>query len=118
MASGKGRTPSVARRARARAAGTAVATAAVDSSPSRYIAKVDRVTGQELEGEIRPDELLVHAHRDGHPLELAVGFLASRVVSFTGNERLVKRGVRSLNKLGGFAAEAIGALGGSRELEK
>jgi nucleoside-diphosphate-sugar epimerase len=116
MASGKGRTPSVARRARARAAKPAPEV--IDSSPSRYIAKVDRATGQEIEGEIRPDDLLVHAHRDGHPLELAVGFLASRVVSLTGNEKLVKRGVRGLNKLGGLAAEAIGALGGSRDLEK
>jgi nucleoside-diphosphate-sugar epimerase len=92
--------------------------ATLDLSPSRYIAKVDRATGRELSDPIRPEELLVHAHRDNHPVELAVQFMASRLVGLTGNESLVKRGVRGLNKLGGFAASAIGSVSGSRAAEQ
>ena len=117
----KGRSPTVARRARSRAgkaARTTQQSPAADFSPSRYIAKVDRASGREIDEEIRPEELLVHAHRDNHPLELAVQFMASRLVGLTGNETLINRGVRSLNKLGGFAAEAIGAVSGSADVEK
>ncbi len=85
-------------------------------SPTRYIARVDRGSGQEIPGEIRPEELLVHAHRDNHPAELAVQFLASRLVRLTGNETLVSRGVRGINKVGGLAAEAVGSLLGKPEL--
>lgn len=115
----KGRLAAVPRRARgAKAERTAPATPELDSSPSRYIVKVDRATGQELPDEIKPEELLVHAHRDNHPVELAVQFLASRLVGLTGNEGLVRRGVRGLNKLGGLAADTLGALSGDRELER
>jgi len=49
-------------------------------SPSRYIVKVDRATGAELPDPIEPAELLVHAHRDKHPIEIAAQFLASRLI--------------------------------------
>lgn len=117
MGTAKGRLASVARRARRKTADES-APGELDSSPSRYIAKVDRATGEELPDEISPDELLVHAHRDNHPVELAVQFLASRVVGLTGNETLVRRGVRGLNKLGAFAAEALGSLTGRHDLER
>jgi nucleoside-diphosphate-sugar epimerase len=120
MAVAKGRSPTVARRARTRAkkqAGSAPP-ATLSNSPSRYIVKVDRATGAVLDEEIRPEDLLVHAHRDNHPLELLVQFSASRLVDLTRNEKLVKRGVRGLNKLGEFAAEALGALSGSIDVER
>ena len=58
-----------------------------ESSPSRYIAKVSLVTGKEILRPIDPDELLVHAHRDKNPIEVTAAFLASRLISWTGNER-------------------------------
>jgi len=90
----------------------------LDMSPSRYIAKIDRATGHELPDAIEPAELLVHAHRDNHPADVAVQFLASRLVSLTGNEGLVQRGVRGVNKLGAFAAEVAGAATGRPQLER
>jgi nucleoside-diphosphate-sugar epimerase len=80
-----------------------------DTSPSRYIARVNRRTGHELPGPIEPDELLVHAHRDQHPAEVIAQFLGSRVLQLTGRERLVESTLRRLNALGEAAAEMAGA---------
>ena len=89
-----------------------------DSSPSRYIAKVSLTTGKEILRPIDPDELLVHAHRDKNPLEVTAQFLASRVISWTGNEETVKDGLRKVNLLGLKLAEALGQAVGSRAVEK
>jgi nucleoside-diphosphate-sugar epimerase len=80
-----------------------------DISPSRYIARVNRRSGHELPGPIEPDELLVHAHRDQHPVEVIAQFLGSRVLQLTGRERLVESALRRLNALGEGAAEMVGA---------
>ena len=81
-----------------------------DSAPSRYIAKVDHVTGAERPGPVHPDELLVHAHRDHHPVDITVQFLASRIVGLTGSEWVAEQSLRALNALGGRLAGAIGSL--------
>ena len=72
----------------------------VDMSPSQYIVKVDRATGEVLPDPIDPAELLVHAHRDRHPVEIAAQYFASRVVDVTGNEGLVMRGLRLVESAG------------------
>ena len=87
-------------------------------SPSRYIARISEETGREISGTIDPDELLVHAHRDHHPIEVAAQFIASRLIHFTGQERTVRRGLRALDSLGVGAAEAIGRLIGSDAIAK
>jgi nucleoside-diphosphate-sugar epimerase len=87
-------------------------------SPNRYIARIDRATGKEIRGPIDPHELLVHAHRDNHPLEIATQYLASRVIQVTGNEAIVKDGLKVMGKLGGFAAEAVGWVTGSHDAER
>lgn len=91
---------------------------ASEFSPSRYIAKVSLRSGQELEPEIDPSELLVHAHRDKHPLEVAAQYLASRALQVTGNERRVRGGLKLVNAFGSRVAEGIGALAGSPSAEK
>ena len=73
-------------------------------SPSQYIVKVDRATGEPLPDPIDPADLLVHAHRDRHPVEIAAQFLASRLVQVTGNERLVRRGLGLLEAWGRASA--------------
>jgi nucleoside-diphosphate-sugar epimerase len=88
-----------------------------ESSPSRYIAKVSLATGKEILRPIDPDELLVHAHRDKNPLEVTAQFLASRAISWTGNEETVKDGLRKVNLLGLKIAEALGQATGSRAVE-
>jgi nucleoside-diphosphate-sugar epimerase len=85
-----------------------------ESSPSRYIAKISMVTGKEIPRPIDPDELLVHAHRDKNPVEVTAAFLASRLVSFSGNEDAVKSRLRKINALGTTIAEALGSATGSR----
>ncbi|HJS59669.1 MAG TPA: SDR family oxidoreductase [Vicinamibacteria bacterium] len=87
-------------------------------SPSRYIARVDRETGREIPGSIDPDELLVHAHRDQHPAELAAQFVASRVIGLTGKERVVRHGLRALTGLGHWMARGVGVVTGSEEARR
>jgi nucleoside-diphosphate-sugar epimerase len=85
-----------------------------DGDPSRYIARLNRRTGKEIPGPIAPEDLLVHAHRDNNPVEVAAQFLASRAIQLTGAEEAVRDAVRALNALGAQLAETVGALTGSR----
>jgi nucleoside-diphosphate-sugar epimerase len=87
-------------------------------SPSRYIVKVDRATGEPLPGLIEPADLLVHAHRDHHPVEIAAQFLASRFIQLTGNERLVKRGLKAAEAIGSRVGRTVGELTGNPEDER
>jgi nucleoside-diphosphate-sugar epimerase len=89
-----------------------------DLSPSRYLVRVHRRTGEEIPGRIDPDELLIHTHRDNHPLEVIVQFLASRAVQLSGSEAIAREGLRTINALGTLAAQAVGTAVGSKELEK
>jgi nucleoside-diphosphate-sugar epimerase len=111
-----------ARKPRARARGAAARGAAappeLDSSPSRYIARISRATGEEIPGPIDPDELLVHAHRDKHPLEVAAQVAASRVLAFTGNEARVGDLLRRVNGIGTKLAEVAGLATGEEWVER
>jgi nucleoside-diphosphate-sugar epimerase len=106
-------------RARTAAGGRAAASPeALDLSPSRYIARISRLTGEEIPGPIDPDELLVHAHRDNHPVEVAAQFMASRVLAFTGNEARVGDLLRRVNGLGTKLAEMAGLATGEEWVER
>jgi nucleoside-diphosphate-sugar epimerase len=91
---------------------------AFDFSPERYIARISRATGEEIPGPIDPDELLVHAHRDKHPAEVAAQFLASRVLAFTGNEARVGDILRRVNGVGTKLAEMAGLATGREWVER
>src|SRR5262245_13392566 len=91
---------------------------AFTSAPERYILRVSRRDGEEIAGPIDPEELLVHHHRDNHPVEVAAQFMASRVIGLTGNEQLVRKGLRSLNAMGGMVAGVVGKAIGSPGLER
>jgi nucleoside-diphosphate-sugar epimerase len=91
---------------------------AEEISPSRYIACISKRTGQPVERPIEPDELLVHAYRDQHPMEVAAQFLGSRLIQLTGRERTVEEGLRRVNTLGAKVAELVGAATGSRTVEQ
>ena len=111
----QGRIGAVARRAGKRAP-SAGAAAVEDFAPQRYIAKVSLETGQEIPGPIDPADLLVHAHRDNHPMDVAAQFVASRLIQLTGREAVVGKGLSLLNKFGVGMADAAGAALGNREL--
>jgi nucleoside-diphosphate-sugar epimerase len=93
------------------------AAAAGDSSPSLYIARIDKRTGVELRGPIDPEELLVHAHRDLHPVEVGAQFVASRLIQLTGREHAVDAGIRRVNAVGGKLAEMVATVAGRPALE-
>jgi nucleoside-diphosphate-sugar epimerase len=61
---------------------------------------------------IDPAELLVHAHRDDHPVEIAAQFLASRLIRVTGNEALVRRILRALDRVGTRLGDAGARMSG------
>src|SRR5688572_25439610 len=90
---------------------------AADDSPSRYIARIDKRTGAEIPGPIDPGELLVHAHRDLHPVEVAIQFMASRLVGLTGREDVVDAGVRRANAVGAKVAELAASFSGRPDVE-
>jgi nucleoside-diphosphate-sugar epimerase len=118
---GHGQAAAVVRRAtkRARGAPRALpAAAGIDSSPSQYIVKVDRSSGEPLAEPVLPAELLVHAHRDQHPVEIAAQYLTSRLLRVTGNEALAKGGLRALEGLGARVASLAGAVTGSAADER
>ena len=90
---------------------------AADDSPSRYIARIDKRTGAEIPGPIDPGELLVHAHRDLHPVEVAAQFMASRFVGLTGREDIVDAGMRRVNAVGAKVAEMAATVAGRPDIE-
>jgi len=89
-----------------------------DTSPNRYIEKVNRATGREIPGPIDPDDLLVHAHRDQNPIEVAAQVIASGFIRTTGRERAVERGLKALNEMAGRGAELASLFIGGRAFEK
>jgi nucleoside-diphosphate-sugar epimerase len=114
-----------AKRPRARARGLAGRRAPAgagpepsDNAPDRYIARVNRTTGEEIPGPIDPDELLVHAHRDKHPLEVVAQVMASRALAFTGNEERVGDILRRVNGVGAKLAEMAGLATGEEWVER
>jgi nucleoside-diphosphate-sugar epimerase len=92
--------------------------AAVDMSPSQYIVKVDRASGEALSDPIAPAELLVHAHRDRHPVEITAQFVASRFIRVTGNEGLVVRGLRLVESAGRGVGRLAASLTGDPSQER
>jgi len=90
----------------------------LDLSPNRYIEKLNRATGREISGPIDPDDLLVHAHRDQHPLEVAAQVIASGFIRTTGRERAVERGLKALNEMAGRGAEFASLFVGGRGFER
>ncbi len=90
----------------------------IDLSPNRYIEKVNRATGREIPGKIDPDDLLVHAHRDQHPIEVAAQVIASGFIRTTGKERAVERGLKAINEMAGRGAELASLFVGGRAFER
>ena len=91
---------------------------ASDTSPSRYVARIDRATGRELDLPILPGELLVQAHRDRHPLDITAQLLASRLAELTGGEWMAREGMRRLRRLGEGVAHALGGMLHDAEVER
>ena len=89
-----------------------------NSNPAQFVMRVDRHTGEEIPGPIDPDELLIHAYRDRHPLEVMAQFLASRAIQLTGSEWWARQGLRAINTIGALMAQAVGTAVGNSDLER
>jgi nucleoside-diphosphate-sugar epimerase len=82
--------------------------------PSRYIEKVSLLTGEVMEEEILPKQLLVNHHRDFHVMDVYARFLMSRAIRRTGDQEAVEDRMRSVRKLGKKAIDMVGSLLGER----
>jgi nucleoside-diphosphate-sugar epimerase len=78
--------------------GTGKVTAA--RAPSYYIEKVSLQTGEVLNEEIKPEQLLIHAHRDFHFMDFEARRIMSRIVRTTGDEEQAYAAVRRLRRWG------------------
>ncbi len=82
-------------------------------APSRYIEKVSLATGEVLEVEILPRQLLVHSHRDYHIADVQTRRLMSRIIRRTGDEEAARSRVREIRQLGHRAADWIARVFGT-----
>jgi nucleoside-diphosphate-sugar epimerase len=82
-------------------------------SPNQYIEKVSLATGDVLDVEILPRQLLVHHHRDYHIVDVQARRLMSRIVRRTGDEGQAESRMREIRALGHKAAAVIARLFGS-----
>ncbi len=83
--------------------------------PSRYIEKVSLGTGEVLDDEILPKQLLVHNHRDYHLADLQARRFMSRLLRATGDEELVREKMKEVRELGHRTAETIARAIGQRD---
>jgi nucleoside-diphosphate-sugar epimerase len=81
-----------------------------DLSPNRYLEKVSVATGELLDEPIRPQQLLVHNHRDYHVVDVLAHRFMSRVVAATGDDETARRRMRAVRHLGWRTANMIGML--------
>jgi nucleoside-diphosphate-sugar epimerase len=78
-----------------------------DMSPSNYIEKVSLPSGEVLDDEILPKQLLVHNHRDYHIVDVQARLLMGRIVRTTGDEERARNVMRGLRKLGYRATDML-----------
>ena len=80
------------------------------SCPGRYVERVSLETGEVLDHPPRPEELLVHDHRDGHPVDVHARYMMSRTVRSTGSERVALRRLQRMRGLARKTSERLGRL--------
>ena len=89
-----------------------------EMAPSNYIEKVSLVTGDPLDDEIRPDQLLVHGHRDYHIVDVHARFMMSRIVNATGDEEEARDRMKKMRSLGRRTSRVLARMIGERDPEK
>lgn len=78
-----------------------------DISPARYIEKVNLETGEILEEEIHPRQLLVNNHRDYHLVDIQAQRFMSRLVKKTGDEDGARDRMKRVRAFGHKTAEVV-----------
>lgn len=84
----------------------------LDSAPSNYIEKVSLATGDILDSEIAPEQLLVQHYRDYHIVDTYARSLLGWLVRGTGDESKSRQFMHQLREIGkstaGFIGKALG----------
>jgi diacylglycerol O-acyltransferase len=81
-------------------------------TPSHYIEKVSLTTGEVIEGDFKPEELLVQDHRDYHVVDTYARHLTSVMSEATGDEDRVKSAMKKARKLGKTTADVVAKVVG------
>ena len=89
-----------------------------EMDPSRYIEKVSLVTGEVLDQEILPKQLLVGNHRDYHIVDVHARHMMSRVVKVTGSEEEARRRMKERRRLGHRASRVVARAIGEEDTTK
>lgn len=79
-------------------------------APSRYIEKVSLITGELIDDDISPEQLLVSHHRDYHPADVQARRFMSRLLDSTGDEDHVRGRMREIRRLGIKVSGRIGKI--------
>jgi hypothetical protein len=82
--------------------------------PSRYVEKVSLLTGEVLDQDILPKQLLIHHHRDYHILDVYSRYLVSRAVQRTGKPEVVVQRMKAVRRMGQSAIDWFSTLIGDR----
>ena len=89
--------------------------------PSRYLEKVSLLTGEPIDEEILPRQLLVGSHRDFHVVDVYARFLMGRAVRRTNDPERVLDRMKGIRRLGKRAIDLVSHLLGdatAKELGK
>ncbi len=70
-----------------------------DADPGAFVERVSRLSGEVLPGPIRPEELLVGAHRDVAPLDVLVRAVSALAAEAIGSERPVRPVTRRVRQV-------------------
>ena len=89
-----------------------------EMEPSRYIEKVSLVSGEVLDQEILPKQLLVGHHRDYHIVDVHARHMMSKVVKVTGSEEEARRRMKERRRLGHRASQVVAKAIGERDVTK
>jgi len=89
-----------------------------EMSPAHYIEKVSLFTGEKLNDEIQPKQLLVHSHRDYHIVDIQARRLMSWIVRLTGDEKKAVGTVKRLRRFGHEATDVLGRIIGRNNAVK
>ncbi|MEL7058706.1 MAG: SDR family oxidoreductase [Acidobacteriota bacterium] len=81
-----------------------------EMDPRRFIERVSLIDGEVIEGEIAPEELLVHHHRDSHPADVQARRFMSRLMDETGDESAVRQRMREIQQVGQQVSSRIGKI--------
>ncbi len=86
-------------------------------SPSRYIEKISLPDRRVLDEPIRPEQLLVHRHRDHHVVDIHARYMMSRVVRKTGSEEEALRRLHRMRGIGHRISGTVARLLGKEDPE-